>query len=137
MTEVFARLISGETIQNAPFKYFTKSGVIKYLLIDSNVSWHPDGTFNHTRCFVRDDTERRIQKAVDEAEMNKLSLVSAAKDKFIRKIFHEIRTPLHIMYSSLHSHLGESLDLATTVEHNVELHNQVDRICSQLDELYT
>lgn len=55
-------------------------------------------------CFVRDDTERRIQKAVDEAERNKLSLVSAAKDKFIRRIFHEIRTPLHMMQRSLPFH---------------------------------
>lgn len=29
-------------------------------LVDSNVNWNPDGTFRHTRCFVREDTGRKV-----------------------------------------------------------------------------
>jgi hypothetical protein len=58
---VFNRLSAGESIHNAPFKFQTKAGDARYLTVDSNVSWHQDGTFKHTRCFIRDDTERRVR----------------------------------------------------------------------------
>lgn len=72
-------------------------------MVDSNVSFHPDGSFNHTRCFIRDDTERRIREAIQQAEMNQIRLAAEAKDRFIRKLFHEIRTPMHIISSSFSS----------------------------------
>ncbi len=49
-------LTAGEAIQNVPFKFRTKSGADKYLIVDSNVALHEDGSFKHTRCFLRDDT---------------------------------------------------------------------------------
>ena len=126
MKEMFSRLQAGEVIANEPFKFYTKTGAAKYLLVDCNVSRDSDGDFRHFRCFIRDDTERRIQAAVAEAEMNKLSLVSAAKDKFVRRIFHEIRTPLHIMYSALKNHIDENAsNLRPLSEHSADLRNQV------------
>ena len=101
MQDVFAQLSSGKTIRNVPFKFRAKNGDAVYLTIDSNVSWNEDGTFNHTRCFIRNDIERKIQEAIYHENVKKTAMMSAAKDKFIRKIFHEIKTPLHILYSSL------------------------------------
>lgn len=48
--------ILGETIHDMTFRFRTKSNEIKVLLVDSNVNWNPDGSFRHTRCFIRDIT---------------------------------------------------------------------------------
>lgn len=99
--KVFARLAKGETIRNAPFKFRTKSGEARYLAVDSNVSFHPDGTFKHTRCFIRDDNERRVREAINAMTTKQLKMSAAAKDNFIRRVFHEIRTPMHSVALSL------------------------------------
>eukprot|EP01038_Epipyxis_sp_PR26KG_P004408 gene4408-6234_t len=93
--EVFLKLSNGETVRNAPFKFRTKTGDAVYLRVDSNVSWHEDGSFNHTRCFIRNDTERKVKEAFNNAIRNKAETVAIAKNSFIRKVFHEIKTPLH------------------------------------------
>lgn len=129
MSEIIARLANGEAIRNESFKFYTKSGDAKFLLMDSTVSWDQQGKFARSECVIRDDTDRRIQQAVDEAEISKLSLVSAAKDKFIRRIFHEIRTPLHFIYSSLNSHTFdtevEKANSSVLTEYHEDLRNQV------------
>jgi hypothetical protein len=38
-----------------------KDGKLLPLLIDSNVNYNPDGSFGHTRGFIRDDTVRRCR----------------------------------------------------------------------------
>jgi signal transduction histidine kinase len=51
------------------------------------------------RCFTRNDTNRRIEEEVLEAQ-NKINRENAkAKAVFIRNVFHEIRTPLHALSS--------------------------------------
>ena len=129
MDDVITRLSNGETIRNESFKFYTKSGDAKFLLMDSTVSWDQQGKFARSECVIRDDTDRRIQQAVDEAEISKLSMVSAAKDKFIRRIFHEIRTPLHFIYSSLNSNtLDSEVEKAKSsilTEYHEDLRNQV------------
>ena len=53
-----------------------QSGKIVPLLIDSNVAYKVDDkgekAFNHTRCFIRDDTGRRVR----EARTNKAELAA-------------------------------------------------------------
>ena len=44
LNKVFNELSAGNTIRNAPFKFRTKSGEAKYLVVDSNVSWNNDGS---------------------------------------------------------------------------------------------
>jgi signal transduction histidine kinase len=61
--------------------------------------------FNNIRCFVHADTERRIVDAINKENMKKNTIINTAKDKFIRKIFHELKTPLHILSNSLHYNL--------------------------------
>jgi signal transduction histidine kinase len=114
---VFSRLSVGETIRNAPFKFRTKSGEAKYLTVDSNVSFHPDGTFKHTRCFIRDDNERLVRETINSMNLKQLKVSAQAKDRFIRRIFHEMRTPMHSVWSTLENGLGSN--------ENIELSYQV------------
>jgi hypothetical protein len=108
LTDVFSRLSRGETIRDAPLKFRTKSGEARYVMVDSNVSYHEDGSFKHTRCFIRNDFDRIIGEAVHEATIKQLKSTASAKDNFIRRVFHEIRTPLHTISATL-SH-GSSVD---------------------------
>jgi signal transduction histidine kinase len=51
------------------------------------------------RCFSRNDTNRRIEEEVLEAQ-DKINIENAkVKAIFIRNVFHEIRTPLHALSS--------------------------------------
>lgn len=92
LTKVFNDLSCGKTIRNEPFKFRTKCGELKYVVVDSNVSWNSDGTFKHTRCFIRDDTQRRIDEAVRNMELNHMKSLNVRKDSFIRRVFHDIKT---------------------------------------------
>jgi signal transduction histidine kinase len=103
LMDVFGRLSSGKVIRNAPFRFRAKNGEVKYLVVDSNVNFNEDGSFRHTRCFIRNDNERRVREAILETDKRCTLLASKAKDKFIRRIFHEIRTPLHVMSGILNT----------------------------------
>lgn len=70
--EIFKTLGSGNTIKDVPVRFRAKSGKIVPLLIDSNVAYKVDEfgekQFHHTRCFIRDDTNR-IVRAVSRAPL--------------------------------------------------------------------
>lgn len=104
--EIFKELGSGNTIRDVPVRFRTKSGKIKDLLIDSNVNYKDDGSFNHTRCFIRDDTGRKIREARAEVLLAEAKRVAEDKGRFVAKLLHEIKTPLHIM--SMAMDLGET-----------------------------
>eukprot|EP00903_Cladosiphon_okamuranus_P019286 g17727.t1 len=95
--EIFKQLGSGNTIRDVPVRFRTKTGKVKDLLIDSNVNYHADGSFNHTRCFIRDDTGRKVREARAEAVMAAEKEIADGKRRFSAKLLHNIRTPLHIM----------------------------------------
>ena len=99
--EIFKTLGSGNTIKDVPVRFRTKGGEIKHLQIDSNVNWNPDGSFKHTRCFIRDDTGRKVREARLEERHRSVVEMAKAKDKFMRKVFHEIKTPCHLLSSVL------------------------------------
>mmetsp|Transcript_36524 Transcript_36524/g.91890 ORF Transcript_36524/g.91890 Transcript_36524/m.91890 type:complete len:94 (-) Transcript_36524:290-571(-) len=61
--EIFQTLGSGNAIKDVPVRFRTKGGDIKDLLIDSNVNWNTDGSFKHSRCFIRDDAARKVREA--------------------------------------------------------------------------
>lgn len=61
--EIFKQLGSGNSIADVPVRFRTKDGRMVHLLIDSNVAYNKDGSFGHTRCFIRDDTARKIRDA--------------------------------------------------------------------------
>jgi len=99
--EIFKTLGSGNAIKDVPVRFRSKSGGLKHLLIDSNVNWNADGSFRHTRCFIRDDTGRKVREARLEERHRNLLEMAKAKDKFMRKVFHEIKTPCHLLSSVL------------------------------------
>lgn len=59
--EIFKQLGTGNIIKDVPVRFRTKDGKMVHLLIDSNVAYNRDGSFGHTRCFIRDDTGRKIR----------------------------------------------------------------------------
>ena len=99
--EIFKQLGSGNTIRDVPVRFRTKAGKIRDLLIDSNVNYKPDGSFNHTRCFIRDDTGRILREARAEAAATAARRLAEGKKRFSSKLLHNIRTPLHVMTMDL------------------------------------
>ena len=95
--EIFKQLGSGNTIRDVPVRFRTKTGGVRDLLIDSNVNYKNDGSFNHTRCFIRDDTGRKIREARAEVLLNEAQKNAEDKSRFIAKIMHEIKTPIHVL----------------------------------------
>lgn len=95
--EIFKELGSGRTIRDVPVRFRTKSGQVKDLLIDSNVNYKDDGSFNHTRCFIRDDTGRKIREARVEVQLREAQKLAKDKERFVSKLLHEIKTPLHVV----------------------------------------
>jgi PAS domain S-box-containing protein len=56
--DILARLSRGEILHNYEAQLRCKTGAIKDVLITASVFWE-DGKFIHTRCFTRDNTERK------------------------------------------------------------------------------
>jgi PAS domain S-box-containing protein len=70
--DILRRLKGDETLNNYEARMLCKDGAIKHVLINSNV-FREDGKFMHTRCFMRDITERKLaeialSQAHDEQE---------------------------------------------------------------------
>lgn len=94
---IFKELGSGNSIRDVPIRFRTKDGRTKDLLIDSNVNYKEDGSFNHTRCFIRDDTGRKIREVREETSKALSEKLASEKERFISKVIHHLKTPLHIM----------------------------------------
>mgnify|MGYP003949430849 CR=1 FL=1 len=95
--EIFKQLGSGNTIRDVPVRFRKKNGQIQDLLIDSNVNYTKNGDFNHTRCFIRDDTQRLIRDCRSKIEFEHEMKISNAKKKFLTMIMHVLKTPIHII----------------------------------------
>ena len=112
--DIFKELGSGNTIRDVPVRFRTKSGKVRDLLIDSNVNYKQDGSFNHTRCFIRDDTGRKVREARAEVLLRESERLVKDKGRFVAKLLHEIKTPLHIM--SMVMSLGHSRENSQLLE---------------------
>lgn len=114
--DIFKQLGSGNTIRDVPVRFRTKTGGIKDLLIDSNVNYTHNGNFNHTRCFIRDDTGRKVREARAEESRLAKEKVSREKECFTAKIFHEIKTPIHIMNMIMETADSDSVNLVAQIK---------------------
>ena len=97
--EIFKQLGSGNAIRDVPVRFRTKDGKLVYLLIDSNIRYEPDGSFGHTRCFIRDDTGRKIREARASLLLEETKRSLKMLDNFMARSLHHMRTPLHVTQS--------------------------------------
>lgn len=58
--EIQRRLLNKETLRNFYARLRRRNGEVCHVLIDSNACWK-NGEFMHTRCFVRDVTEIKLE----------------------------------------------------------------------------
>ena len=101
--EIFKQLGSGNAIKDVPVRFRSKDGKIVHLLIDSNVRYEKDGSFGHTRCFIRDDTGRKIRESHASLLLEETKRSLAMLDNFMARSLHHLRTPLHITQNMVDS----------------------------------
>jgi PAS domain S-box-containing protein len=89
--EIFKQLGSGNAIRDVPVRFRTKDGKMVYLLIDSNVKYNTDGSFGHTRCFIRDDTGRKIRDARASLLLEETKRSLKMLDNFMAQTLHHLR----------------------------------------------
>ena len=89
--EIFKTLGSGNTIHDVPVRMMHKDGTIKHILVDSNVNYHPDGSFYHTRCFIRDDTARKLKEEKFKMQLEAAENANKMKDEFLQSVAHDLR----------------------------------------------
>jgi CheY-like chemotaxis protein len=84
--------------------WVTKSGNVRHMMISSNARLCEDGRL-YARSFNRDDTDRVLREMVKSLKTTQdcFEAVNTAKDTFIRRIFHELKTPLHIVAEEIAS----------------------------------
>lgn len=102
------RIKNGELVHNYPYIFRAKDGTMKTCLADSDLKLNPDGTGAHSRTFFRYDVDRIVDQAIANERIAKLGMIAAEKDRFIRIIFHEIRTPLHNLSTRINNTLKQS-----------------------------
>jgi PAS domain-containing protein len=79
------------TLKLVLLQFRTKDGRIVYLLIDSNVKYNSDGSFGHTRCFIRDDTGRKIREARASLLLEETKRSLKMLDNFMAQTLHHLR----------------------------------------------
>lgn len=99
--EIFKQLGSGNAIKDVPVRFRTKDGRIVDLLIDSNVKYDTQGNFSHTRCFIRDDTKRKIREARAQLLLEETKRSLKMLDNMMSRSMHHMRTPLHVLQASI------------------------------------
>jgi CheY-like chemotaxis protein/signal transduction histidine kinase len=60
-----------------------------------------EGNFRHICCFLRDVTKRHMNDRLLEIQRKSTQSLLDLKDAFLKRIFHEMKTPLHTLFSHL------------------------------------
>jgi PAS domain S-box-containing protein len=106
VVEMFKTLGSGNSIREVPVRFRTKDGRIANLLIDANVKYDDAGNFSHTRCFIRDDTSRKVREARATLLLEETKRSLEMLDQFMSRSLHHLRTPLHVLQGTCDLILG-------------------------------
>jgi signal transduction histidine kinase len=69
-----------------------------------------DGKVLNSRCFIRDDTAQQVQKIRAQLEAENALSSFKSKDKFLRRVLHEIRTPANLILQSLDADCNKDME---------------------------
>jgi PAS domain S-box-containing protein len=120
LPEILSTLDSGKIIKDVPVRFRSKAGKIVPLLVDSNVAYTVDESgkkvFNHTRCFIRDDTARRVRQARGEAKLREARRTQQLFDAYVSRTLHLVATPCHVVQQSLDLALAKMDDLSKKLD---------------------
>ncbi|KAJ3047976.1 hypothetical protein HK097_010994 [Rhizophlyctis rosea] len=134
VVEIFKTLGSGNTIHDVPVRMKHKDGTIKHILVDSNVNYHPDGSFFHTRCFIRDDTARRLKEEKFKMQLEAAENANKMKDEFLQSVAHDLRTPMQALLGNLQLLADTRLD-ETQTEYADTILSAGTELCRMLDNI--
>ena len=70
---------------------------------DTKLKFKSDGSIASVQTFIRLDNELLVEEAINQEKSKNFAILAAEKQRFIRLMFHEIRTPLHNLSSSFHN----------------------------------
>jgi PAS domain S-box-containing protein len=116
----------GGTLTNLSSTWKTKCGDLRNVMIDSNVRFGAEGQVLNTRCFIRDDTAVQLQRLRSQLEAENALNGLKSKDRFLRKVLHEIRTPASIILQSLDVSREEDVPHIKQVEKLVRIIKDVE-----------
>lgn len=60
-------------------------------------AYNKDGSFGHTRCFIRDDTARKIRDARSQLLLEETERSLRMLDGFLSRTLHHVMGPLHAL----------------------------------------
>jgi PAS domain S-box-containing protein len=81
IAELLRRLSTGEVVRDFEARMRCRDGSVKHVLIDSSVLMQ-DGRFIRSRCFTRDNTDRKL---AEEAQARLATIVETSQDAIISK----------------------------------------------------
>jgi len=126
--EIFKQLGSGNAIKDVPVRFRTKDGKIVHLLIDSNVRYEKDGSFGHTRCFIRDDTGRKIRESHAALLLEETKRSLTMLDNFMARSLHQLKTPLDVTQNMVD-------EISDYFQKHVSIHDKPARECMKMVKL--
>jgi PAS domain S-box-containing protein len=129
--EFWNRLMRGEIIRDFHAALRCKDGSVKHVLIQSSGLWE-DGKFLHTRCFLRDVTERVELEREPKVRLAELAQADQRKDEFLAMLGHELRNPLSAVLDAIAT---AQLDQSRRERALSIARRQTDQLASLVDDL--
>jgi PAS domain S-box-containing protein len=118
---------------DAETQIICKGGTIKHVLISSN-SLLQDGEFIHTRCFMRDISERKQIEEAANRTIRHQAEEARNRDNFLAMLAHELRNPLAPIENCL-GILQMNIDQETADWAKDTMHRQVQHMVRIIDDL--
>lgn len=128
--EIFKLLGTGSTIRDVPVRFRTKAGKVQDVLVDFLVKYKSDGSFNHTRCFIREDTRLIIRESRAEMMVTASKKIAVEKERFSSKLFHAVKTPIHAIALAISD--PNSIDVPVVVAQMRELAGLITTVSKAL-----